>query len=164
MEGLMNTSTSKTPGALAVAVRELQSTDADSVLAIQAQSPEASQWQKKDYESLAGNGSRGWVAQADGRIAGFLVVRLIADEVEILNLAVDPGMRRQGVAEKLLNEAIAWAGQNGAARAYLEVRQRNLGAVEFYKTHGFHRIGMRPNYYFNPPDDATLLAAPVSRR
>jgi [ribosomal protein S18]-alanine N-acetyltransferase len=164
MEGLMNTLISNTPSAPAVTIRELQSSDADSLLAIQAQSPEASQWQKKDYESLDRGSSRGWVAQVESGLTGFLVARLIADEVEILNLAVDPAMRRRGIGKSLLNEAIAWAGKNGAARAYLEVRQRNQGALEFYKARGFRPIGMRPNYYFNPPDDATLLAASVSRR
>ncbi|HEV2288433.1 MAG TPA: ribosomal protein S18-alanine N-acetyltransferase [Candidatus Acidoferrales bacterium] len=159
----MNIPASKVPAALAITIREMQSSDADSVLTIQTQSIEAAQWPKKDYESLERAGFRGWVALVEDQVAGFLVVRLIAGEVEILNLAVAPNMRRRGFGESLLNAAITWAGQNGASRAYLEVRQKNHSAAEFYKAHGFHAIGMRPNYYFNPPDDAILLAAWVSR-
>lgn len=145
-------------------IRDLQPADADAVVEIQAGSPETSQWPKKDYESVGRDGSRGWVVDEAGSVTGFLIARLIADEVEILNFAVDQRMRRRGVGKRLLSEAMAWAGRNGAARAYLEVREGNQSGVEFYRAQGFRAVGMRPNYYFNPPDDAILLAAPVSRQ
>jgi ribosomal-protein-alanine N-acetyltransferase len=148
----------------AVKIRLLGAQDIDAVVGIQTQCPEASQWLRKEYELLAvpasGNSTAPcWVAENDGRVAGFLAARKLVDELEILNLAVAPASRRQGIAGQLLRTAMKWAAAEGIAKIYLEVRASNAPAKAFYESYGFRAAGIRPNYYFDPPDDALLLTA-----
>ncbi len=85
---------------------------------------------------------------------GFLVARtLAADEREILNLAVAPDFRRKGVARELL--ASAFKGFRGGV--FLEVRESNGVAQEFYKSLGFKELSKRPGYYDSPPETAIVM-------
>lgn len=150
----------------AATIRRLEARDIDAVIGIQARSPETSQWSRKEYELLAAPPPANtttpcWVAENDGQVAGFLAARKLVDELEILNLAVAPASRRQGVAGQLLRTAMKWAAAEGIAKICLEVRASNAAARAFYRSHGFHATGTRPNYYRDPADDALLLTAPV---
>ena len=149
-----------------VEIRRLEVQDIDAVVGIQTQCREASQWPRNAYELLAApvpanNTAPCWVAENDGRVAGFLAARKLADELEILNLAVAPASRRQGIAGQLLRTAMKWAATEGIAKIYLEVRDSNAPAKAFYQSHGFRATGMRPDYYRDPADDALLLTTPV---
>ena len=151
----------------AVKIRRLEAHDIDAVVGIQIQCREASQWSRNEYELLtapasANNAAPCWIAENDGRVAGFLAARKLADEMEILNLAVAPAARRQRMATELLREAMQWAVQNGIDKVHLEVRASNAAATAFYEAHGFRPTGTRPNYYRDPVDDAVLLAAVIS--
>ncbi len=153
----------------AVKIRRLEARDIDAVIEIQAQSPETAQWSRKEYELLAApasvnNRAPCWVAENDGRVAAFLAARKLTDEMEILNLAVTPAARRQGIATQLLRESMQWAAENGVGKVYLEVRASNTAAKTFYQSHGFQAIGTRPNYYGDPPEDALLLRTSLRER
>jgi ribosomal-protein-alanine acetyltransferase len=140
-----------------VKVRQLAPGDLDAVLSIQARSPEAAQWLRADYQRATQGDFAGWVATTEGGVIGFLVARLLADEMEILNLAVASEARRQGAGSLLLKEALAWGRRAGAHQAFLEVRESNGRAVEFYRRHGFAEGGRRPRYYTDPTEDAWVL-------
>jgi ribosomal-protein-alanine N-acetyltransferase len=86
------------------------------------------------------------VAWNGGRPAGFAMARAIADEAELLLLAVRPAMRRRGIAAGLLRAIAADARERGAAKLHLEVRANN-DAVELYRAQGFEKIGERRDYY-----------------
>jgi len=86
------------------------------------------------------------LARIDGRPAGFALVRLVADEAELLLLAVSPDCRRQGVASALIDQAREMLRLRDGFRLHLEVRQNNP-AIELYKKAGFEPIGRRPGYY-----------------
>ena len=151
----------------AAVIRRLETRDIDAVVEIQAQCRETSQWPRREYESLTAtrppnNTTPCWVAESDGRVAGFLAARKLADEMEILNLAVAPAARRQGIAGQLLRAAMKWGAAEGITKVYLEVRASNMAATAFYESHGFHSTGARPNYYRDPEDDALLLTAAIS--
>ena len=153
----------------AVTIRRLEARDIDAVIGIQTQCRDASQWSRREYELLAAPASANktapcWVAENDGRVAGFLAAREVADELEILNLAVAVASRRQGIAGRLLREAMQWGAAEGVAKIYLEVRASNAPAKTFYESHGFYTMGARPNYYSDPVDDALLLTAPVDNQ
>lgn len=153
----------------AVRIRRLEAQDIDAVVGIQTQCREASQWSRNEYELLAVPASANdttpcWIAENDGRVAGFLAARKLTDELEILNLAVIPASRRQGFAGQLLRTAIKWAAAEGIAKIYLEVRASNASAKTFYESHGFQATGTRTNYYGDPPDDALLLTASVDNQ
>jgi [ribosomal protein S18]-alanine N-acetyltransferase len=145
-------------------IRFLGPRDIEAVLQIQAANREAAQWSRAAYENLGDATHRGWVAERDGAIIGFLVARALSGEMEILNLAVASSIRRQGVGAVLLREALSWAGQSGATRAFLEVRASNAAARQFYEAHGFASAGVRPNYYRDPVEAALLLARSLDNK
>ncbi len=99
----------------------------------------------------------GLVAEADRRIGGYLVGRAVAGEGEIMNLAVAPEHRREGLGSRLLEEGLALLQARGARQVYLEVRAGNDGARALYEGRGFRQVGRRSGYYRNPVEDAIVL-------
>jgi len=142
-------------------VRSLAPSDLDAVLAIQASSPGAAAWSRADYEHVFTGDFAGWVAEGTSSIAGFLIARRMADEVEILNAAVARESRRSGIGTLLLREGLAWGEAAGARRAFLEVRETNFAAILFYERNGFSGVGHRPHYYSDPAESALLLACAI---
>jgi [ribosomal protein S18]-alanine N-acetyltransferase len=133
-----------------VIIRPMAEADLPAVAAIQQACPSAAQWNPSDYLALDAT-----VAELDGRVAGFLVVRAVAeDEREVLNVAVDPLAQRQGVAAQLLSEAL----RRGAVRWFLEVRESNRPARNLYKKWGFLDVGRRPSYYTAPEEDCIVMS------
>lgn len=78
---------------------------------------------------------------------GFIVVRVAADEAEILTIAVRPGQRRKGVAAALIRFAAGHARQAGAGQIFLEVAASNQAARGLYASFGFTEVGRRDGYY-----------------
>jgi ribosomal-protein-alanine acetyltransferase len=147
-----------------VTIRALERRDIDAVLAIQVGLPQISQWSAADYDLASRQGTAGWVAEAEGKLAGFVVVRQVADEAEILNLAVHVFNRRDGIGTLLLGAAIDWVAGRGTTRVYLEVRASNRVALKFYEHHRFLAVGRRAKYYASPIDDALVLATDLEQR
>jgi ribosomal-protein-alanine N-acetyltransferase len=96
-------------------------------------------------------------AERDGRVVGFVLGRAVADEGEVLNLAVVPDQRRRGVARALLDELLKYLTDDGVRLVFLEVRESNEGALAFYEKAGFERVGRRPGYYRLPREDALVM-------
>lgn len=101
--------------------------------------------------------ARCWVAELDGQVVGMLVLWLIVDEAHIATLAIQPEYRRQGLAKRLLVEALRTAYQEGARQALLEVRAGNEAAQAMYRTFGFEEVGRRARYYKDNGEDAILM-------
>ncbi len=91
-------------------------------------------------------------------IAGFIVARIIADEVHINNVAVRPEFRGYRIGSKLLRTTLEHAERIGATIARLEVRAGNQAAQGLYRRCGFQVDGRRKNYYREPPEDALLMS------
>jgi ribosomal-protein-alanine N-acetyltransferase len=138
-------------------IRHFDASDAASVGEILASSPEAAAWSVKSLEQLNKRGELGWVIEDDSKISGFLVVRAVVAEAEILNLCVAPHKRRAGLAEALLTEAIAELRRTRVDRLFLEVRESNSPAISFYEKHAFVKTGRRPGYYRSPDEAAVLM-------
>ena len=98
-----------------------------------------------------------------GRPLGVLLARSVADEVEILELAVVGEARRRGVGRGLLRALLARAEADGLARVLLEVRASNQAAQALYFADGFVVEGRRARYY---PDgeDAFLMTLHTPHR
>ena len=138
-------------------VRKFEPQDALAVEKITKRSPEAAQWSSEAYVAPNDPGQSAWVAEAAGTLSGFFVARVVGDEAEVLNLAVDPAKRRAGIAHALLNEAFAEFQRRGVRRVFLDVRESNRVAIQFYEKHGFVRTGSRPGYYRDPAEAAVLM-------
>lgn len=108
-----------------------------------------------EMEIGGGTYSRG--AFLDGALVGYLFAVLVVDEAHLGNLAVDPGYRRRGVAQRLLDDLLRAGLRAGARRVTLEVRESNLGARKFYERNGFLDVAVRKSYYRNPKEDAIVM-------
>lgn len=89
---------------------------------------------------------------------GMLLLRVTADEAEILTLGTVPGMRRRGVAAGLLTDALNRATTLGARSIFLEVETGNAQAIRLYAGAGFIEVGRRRGYYANGADALVLRA------
>ena len=87
---------------------------------------------------------------------GFILCRAVADEAEILTLAVAPLVRRNGVARALVEAAAATAAARGAESLFLEVAADNAPALALYAGAGFEPAGLRKGYYANGADAMVL--------
>lgn len=104
---------------------------------------------------LAMPGSFGWIV-GEGHPVGLILCRGAADEMEVITLCVLPTARRGGIAGRLLDAALAKAGQAGSAAAFLEVAEENAAALALYRHRGFSAVGRRTNYY-GPGRHALIL-------
>lgn len=86
------------------------------------------------------------IARTDSEPAGFALCRSIADEAELLLIAVRARFRRRGIARALLNETTCQALGQGIRSFHLEVRQGNP-AIDLYRGVGFEQVGARLAYY-----------------
>jgi ribosomal-protein-alanine N-acetyltransferase len=86
------------------------------------------------------------LAFVDDVPSGFTMTRTVADEAELLLIAVAPDFRRRGVGTALIRAVIADCSVAHIAKLHLEVRAGNE-AVEMYVTHGFTKVGERRAYY-----------------
>ena len=84
--------------------------------------------------------------RASGGVVGFSLSRTVADEAELLLIAVLPDEQRRGVGALLLDDFLDRAREKGASRVHLEVRDGNP-AIGMYRTAGFSPVGRRRNYY-----------------
>ncbi len=94
-------------------------------------------------------------ASTDAGLAGFLVCSRYADVWHLMNVAVDPDCRRQGIAGLMIDGMLDQAGRDG--RYTLEVRVSNHGAIEMYERIGFKRAGRRRRYYSDNGEDALIM-------
>jgi ribosomal-protein-alanine N-acetyltransferase len=88
--------------------------------------------------------------------------RLVLDELHVMNVAVGPSWRRQGLARFLLTLAMESGARAGARRALLELRAGNREALALYESLGFERLCVRRGYYSEPTEDALVLARELS--
>lgn len=138
-------------------IRPLRSNDSAAMSRLEVMCPEAAHWGEESYRQIGESGLRGFAAGESGSLVAFILIRVVADEMEILNMAVEPAARRKGIASRLLEEALRNGGESAPARAYLEVRESNAGARAFYMFMGFVESGRRKDYYSQPVEDAIVL-------
>jgi len=94
-------------------------------------------------------------------VVGIFSGDVVANELQIDNLAVSERFRRMGIGQSLLKSALSLAARLCARTAILEVRSANLPACAFYEKEGFAVVGFRKRYYTAPPDDALLLSREI---
>lgn len=130
----------------------------------EAQVPQIAQIERETFsDAWSENSVRGelqndlalWLAAVDGEtVAGYIGSQTVLGEADMLNLAVRPEYRRQGIGRRLVEELIS---RLDAHCLTLEVRLSNENAIRLYENLGFVQVGRRKNYYQKPREDALIL-------
>ena len=133
----------------AISIRPAAESDLEDIWRVQSACGQAAQWNPADYLSHECR-----VVTVAEEVAGFGVARHTApDELEILNVAVDPRFRRRGLARKLMQALL----DNYQGTVFLEVRQSNLAARKLYHSLGFEVIAVRQSYYSDTGESAIVM-------
>lgn len=102
-------------------------------------------WHERLYlEEITNKNTHFWILELEGLIVGFLAIKVIADEGEILQFAVDPDYQGQGFGSLLMDYALE---NLNIMDLFLEVADSNEIARKFYKKYDFQLMRIRKNYY-----------------
>jgi ribosomal-protein-alanine N-acetyltransferase len=94
------------------------------------------------------------VAELDGKPVGYAIFTRYADSWHLMTVAVDPGVRRRGIARTLIQAGLSAVGSGPVT---LEVRPSNAAAISLYSDLGFIEWGTRPGYYPDDGEDALIM-------
>ncbi|MBQ8249481.1 MAG: ribosomal protein S18-alanine N-acetyltransferase [Clostridia bacterium] len=145
---------------MTLAVREATREDIPSLCALENECFSLP-WSEESFGEFFDNDcSRVLVAEADGRICGYVGMYLILGEGEITNLAVSGEYRRCGVATALLDRL---ASLDGVERLLLDVRVSNTAARALYEKCGFKVDGLRRGFYSKPREDGLLMSREIEK-
>ena len=115
-------------------------------------------WSENSIASELKNQLSLWLVALDGEtVAGYVGSQTVMDESDMMNVAVHPDCRRQGIAEELVNALTDALREKESRCLTLEVRASNEPAKKLYEKLGFVSVGLRKNYYRNPREDALIL-------
>jgi ribosomal-protein-alanine N-acetyltransferase len=138
-------------------IRWMIKRDAPEVLDIETASFEFP-WQDYEFaECLHPRNHIGMVAGYEDKVIGFMIYELYGDGIHILNFAVHPDWRRQGVGKQIVSKLIAKLSARRFKEIVLEVRETNLPAQLFFRECGFKAIDILHEYYEDTPEDAYLM-------
>ena len=115
-------------------------------------------WSEKSVASELNNPLSFWLVAVDGeRVAGYVGSQTVLDESDMMNVAVHPDYRKQGIATALIVGLVEELRNRGSRCLTLEVRASNEHAISVYQKLQFQEVGRRKNYYRNPKEDALIL-------
>ena len=115
-------------------------------------------WSEKSVASELNNPLSFWLVAVDGeRVAGYVGSQTVLDESDMMNVAVHPDYRKQGIATALIVGLVEELRKRGSRCLTLEVRASNENAISVYQKLQFQEVGRRKNYYRNPKEDALIL-------
>lgn len=144
-------------------IREMKREDVPAIAALEARCF-SDPWSERSIASELDNRLAYWlVAEDNGVLAGYVGSQSVLDGADMMNLAVTPEYRRQGVGEQLVNKLAEHLRDRGIIALLLEVRVSNAPAIALYEKLGFEQVGRRPRYYTNPREDALILRKELVR-
>ena len=115
-------------------------------------------WSYRDITDLICTEGAMCFSALDGdEVVAYVLGRLIPPEGEIYSVAVKEEYRLRGISYRLLDYAMKTSRGSGLESTFLEVRSRNIPAINLYTAYGFTKIGVRKNYYKDPTDDAIIM-------
>ena len=132
-----------------IQIRQMRAEDLPAVARLLAESAGAAKWSAEDLE-----GYFSLVAEVEGERAGVAVARpIVCGESELLNVAVAPAFRRNGIAQALIRQLFLFFPGDW----FLEVRESNRVAIELYQSIGFKPVGRRSAYYGDTGEAAIVM-------
>lgn len=139
-------------------LRPATTRDADVIASIASRSSGAALWPRDHYRQVIAMPDEYivLVVERESQLVGFVIARIIVDEIEIQNIAVEPESRLRGIASQMVSKTLDAAASRGFVNALLEVRESNKAARNLYERHGFLQVGRREKYYFDPEEAALL--------
>jgi [ribosomal protein S18]-alanine N-acetyltransferase len=153
--------TTEQPHPSAKILRLAKESDLPAVVAIE-QTSFPLPWTEAAFRSeLSNSCSWLWVVEERSIVTGYVCVWFIHDEGQIVNVAVLPEYRRNGLGKVLLCHVLQEAITRGICALSLEVRRSNRAAIELYKNFGFQEVTIRERYYENG-EDALLMVCDVA--
>lgn len=115
-------------------------------------------WSENSVAGELSNPLSCWlVCVENGSVLGYVGAQTVLGETDMMNLAVSPEARRQGIAKRLILKLVEELKERDSHSLTLEVRSSNAPARALYEKLGFAQVGRRPNYYRNPKEDALIL-------
>ncbi|ADH98087.1 ribosomal protein S18-alanine N-acetyltransferase [Salisediminibacterium selenitireducens] len=142
-----------------VRIRFMDVTDLDGVLELENRTFSTPWSRDAFYNEIVKNQFAYYTVaeSAEGAIVGYCGLWVIIDDAHITNIAVDPEWRREGIGERMMSEAMAFAKKRGAERLSLEVRVSNTAAQAMYRKYGLQDGGIRKQYYTDNQEDALVM-------
>ena len=140
-----------------VQFRPMSTADLDEVMAIERTAfpfPWSAGFFRQELQVAC---ARSILAEADGKIIGYVLFWLLPGAVDIHNIAVHADFRRKGIARLLLRKVLDDAERQAIARVMLEVRRSNVPAQRLYEAMGFATTGIRKGYYSDNGEDALAM-------
>jgi ribosomal-protein-alanine N-acetyltransferase len=121
-------------------------------------------WPAEEFETFLADPTTPVYLACDAKrkIAGFALIRVVADESELLTIAVDKKWRGKRIGQALLRAAFEDLLMTRARRMFLEVSEDNAAAIRLYEREGFATVSQRKGYY--PKPDGTQATALVMAR
>ena len=121
----------------------------------------SSPWSREDLEKQIDiDTSYFLVAEVDGKAVGYMGLQIFSGEGYVTNVAVLPEYRHQGIAAALIEKQL----ENPMDFITLEVRQSNTPAINLYTKMGFESVGIRPNFYSNPTENAIIMTRNLNKK
>jgi len=139
------------------AIRPMQFTDLESVAALEARTFTLPWSLAIFHGQLARESGICLVCEDDGRIIAYLIADMFVDVWHLMNLCVAEEVRREHIASQLLEAYFEITERKGHRGHTLEVRVSNASAIELYRSFGFVSTGVRPRYYSDDHEDATIM-------
>ena len=154
-----------------VAYVPLNATHTSAVAQLEAQLMGSDAWNEQQIADELNQTNRiWWMALAcppgeplppDAPVIGYVALMVVADEAQLLKIAVAQAHQHRGIAHTLLTRAADDARSLGAKKVLLEVRKGNTAARAFYESHGFSHLGCRAHYY-SDGEDAAIMQVSMS--
>ncbi|MGE5345786.1 MAG: ribosomal protein S18-alanine N-acetyltransferase [Acidithiobacillales bacterium] len=146
-----------------VDIREARRADLDAVAELERISFPVP-WKREYFEVEIGAPFRLNLVARDekGALVGYVFCAFAGGELHVNKIAVAPGVRRRGLATRLMDAVFAFARELKADEIYLEVRVSNAPARRFYDGLGFAEAGLRPRYYLDG-EDALVMVCRLAR-
>lgn len=115
-------------------------------------------WLEQDFlRCLRQRNCIGMVAEYGERVVGFMIYELHRTKLHVLNFAVSPSCRRQGVGAQMINKLISKLSNHRRTSITLEVRETNLAGQVFFRANGFKALRVSRGYYPDTGEDSYLM-------